>query len=128
MLLLGVTAMSLLTTPVVIMASIRFLAMAKEGHHQIYITGVQSCTALQQLSVRAVLQVMVHGGACRMWLGLCASEGIQADCQRCLWCAISDMNKEHNYVASRAERLTVVMLRLSVLSAGPRLRLSCDRE
>jgi hypothetical protein len=39
MLLLGVTAMSLLTTPIVIMASIHFLA--KDGHgHQVYITGV----------------------------------------------------------------------------------------
>lgn len=38
MLLLGVTAMSLLTTPIVIMGSIHFLA--KDGHgHQVYITG-----------------------------------------------------------------------------------------
>lgn len=38
MLLLGVTAMSLLTTPIVIMGSIQFLA--KDGHgHQVYITG-----------------------------------------------------------------------------------------
>jgi hypothetical protein len=37
MLLLGVTAMSLLTTPAVIMASIHFLA--KDGHQQVFITG-----------------------------------------------------------------------------------------
>ena len=37
MLLLGVTAMSLLTTPLVFMTSINFLA--KDGHHQVYITG-----------------------------------------------------------------------------------------
>lgn len=50
MLLLGVTAMSLLTTPVVIMGSIRFLAMAKEGHHQIYITGRGGDILLQMLT------------------------------------------------------------------------------
>jgi tyrosyl-tRNA synthetase len=40
MLLLGVTAMSLLTTPAVIMASIHFLA--KDGHQPVIITG--GCT------------------------------------------------------------------------------------
>jgi hypothetical protein len=50
MLLLGVTAMSLLTTPVVIMGSIRFLAMAKEGH-QIYITGRGGDILLQMLTM-----------------------------------------------------------------------------
>jgi hypothetical protein len=37
MLLLGVTAMSLLTTPFVILAAINLLI--KEGHHQLYISG-----------------------------------------------------------------------------------------
>lgn len=37
MLLLGVTAMSLLTTPFVILAAIHLLI--KEGHHQLYISG-----------------------------------------------------------------------------------------
>lgn len=37
MLLLGVTAMSLLTTPFVILAAVRLLV--KEGHHQLYISG-----------------------------------------------------------------------------------------
>lgn len=46
MLLLGVTAMSLLTTPIVIMASIHFLA--KDGHgHQVYITGATPCCMRQ---------------------------------------------------------------------------------
>lgn len=37
MLLLGVTAMSLLTTPFVILAAVHLLI--KEGHHQLYISG-----------------------------------------------------------------------------------------
>jgi hypothetical protein len=37
MLLLGVTAMSLLTTPFVILAAVNLLI--KEGHHQLYISG-----------------------------------------------------------------------------------------
>lgn len=70
MLLLGVTAMSLLTTPVVIMTSIHFVA--KEGHHQVYITGVSTVAPRVRFNhhhppERRPSQPSRHGRGC----GLC---------------------------------------------------------
>jgi hypothetical protein len=74
MLLLGVTAMSLLTTPIVIMGSIHFLA--KDGHgHQVYITGVvarmgverpRGCVACGVLSALAGLALLLRLTSCQL--------------------------------------------------------------